>query len=270
MPDFEMILEEYRSLRESGVDPKTALRRLGNHIKPLEQYQKEELAAIIRQYEGGDPSATTPKRTQEMQQQLGAIKPLKPQQNQSPPPSQPQSKSGGVRSLADSTKALEREYCWKCGKPNRKGEVICVHCGAIQKQSTGSTKKLNNAVDHNPEYFGRTSRVILRVRKADHEITLRPQDSEHEMIIGRRDAAGVVVPDVDLTDYEAEDLGVSRMHMSVQYNSDQEVLLVTDLGSANGLYVNGQRMVTKEQRVLRDGDQLRLGELVINVFYDHG
>jgi pSer/pThr/pTyr-binding forkhead associated (FHA) protein len=42
-----------------------------------------------------------------------------------------------------------------------------------------------------------------------------------------------------------------------------------DMGSANGVYVNGQKLVAKEERVLRDGDQLRLGQLVLDAAYRH-
>jgi predicted component of type VI protein secretion system len=40
---------------------------------------------------------------------------------------------------------------------------------------------------------------------------------------------------------------------------------VTDLGSANSTFLNGQRLMPHEPRVLRDNDEVRLGRLVFRV-----
>ena len=49
----------------------------------------------------------------------------------------------------------------------------------------------------------------------------------------------------------------------------RSAVLVADLGSANGSYINGQRMMPKEVRVLRHGDELRLGKLVLLASFRH-
>jgi pSer/pThr/pTyr-binding forkhead associated (FHA) protein len=38
-----------------------------------------------------------------------------------------------------------------------------------------------------------------------------------------------------------------------------------DLGSTNGSFINDQRLVAHQPRILRDGDILRLGSLVVQV-----
>jgi len=38
-----------------------------------------------------------------------------------------------------------------------------------------------------------------------------------------------------------------------------------DLGSANGSFLNGQRLYPNEKRIVRDSDELRLGRLVMRV-----
>ena len=38
-------------------------------------------------------------------------------------------------------------------------------------------------------------------------------------------------------------------------------------GSANSTYLNGQRLLPSEPRILRDNDELRLGRLVIRVTF---
>lgn len=56
------------------------------------------------------------------------------------------------------------------------------------------------------------------------------------------------------------DSAISRRHAGVELKDDQYV--VKDLGSLNGLLVNGQ-LVSENGRVLRDGDQIELGRTKI-------
>ncbi|MCA9069590.1 MAG: FHA domain-containing protein [Planctomycetaceae bacterium] len=65
----------------------------------------------------------------------------------------------------------------------------------------------------------------------------------------------------------SRDPAVSRRHCEVRVQGSDLVLY--DLGSSNGTYVNGQRLHPREIRILRNGDQLRLGKLVILVSYHH-
>jgi pSer/pThr/pTyr-binding forkhead associated (FHA) protein len=53
---------------------------------------------------------------------------------------------------------------------------------------------------------------------------------------------------------------VSRLHCRV--DAADEVLLVTDLASTNGTFVNGERIGERE---LRDGDRLRIGRVDFTV-----
>ena len=89
------------------------------------------------------------------------------------------------------------------------------------------------------------------------------------MIVGRSTKGSVLAPDIDLTNKQASDLGVSRLHLSIGFDAEHESILIADLGSANGSYINGQRMMPKEVRVLRHGDELRLGKLVLLASFRH-
>ena len=54
---------------------------------------------------------------------------------------------------------------------------------------------------------------------------------------------------------------VSRVHCRLTLSADGN-LTVEDLGSTNGTLVNGERA---ERRVLEDGDELRMGRLVLRM-----
>ena len=50
---------------------------------------------------------------------------------------------------------------------------------------------------------------------------------------------------------------VSRRHFQVRFDTD--VFYLSDLGSTNGTYLNGVKLVPNEEHVLRDGDRVGLG-----------
>ncbi len=85
--------------------------------------------------------------------------------------------------------------------------------------------------------------------------TITPEEFElikPEMVIGRDD-------DVDLT---IPSQAVSRRHARLL--REAEGYVVEDLGSSNGTYVNGQKL--SGRRVLKTGDQIRLGRAVTLVY----
>jgi pSer/pThr/pTyr-binding forkhead associated (FHA) protein len=53
------------------------------------------------------------------------------------------------------------------------------------------------------------------------------------------------------------------LHLHVSYDARSHTICISDLGSANGTYINGQRLHPHEVRVLRDHDEMRLGKLVM-------
>lgn len=90
--------------------------------------------------------------------------------------------------------------------------------------------------------------------------TIRVQLSE-PVVLGRRDDEYQV--DIDLTPYEAEVEGVSRRHM--QIHTDGSNLLVTDLNSGNGTFLNNNRLEAEKSHPVKHGDHLRLGRMAIEI-----
>lgn len=64
-------------------------------------------------------------------------------------------------------------------------------------------------------------------------------------------------------DFIVDDSLASRMHCRLTATDDG--LLIADLGSTNGTFVNGSR---QERATLDDGDRLRLGRVEIDVRRD--
>jgi len=72
-------------------------------------------------------------------------------------------------------------------------------------------------------------------------------------------------PDIDLTPFGALEKGVSRRHAIIEPSED--TLMIMDIGSSNGTFLNGQRLMPNQPRVLRDGDEVRLGRLVAHIYF---
>jgi pSer/pThr/pTyr-binding forkhead associated (FHA) protein len=99
----------------------------------------------------------------------------------------------------------------------------------------------------------------------DSEVLL-PIHVIDRVIIGRPDVESGEKVDVDLTPYGGRERGISRRH-AVLYRTSYTVSLV-DLNSSNGTYLNGVRLVPHQPRLLREGDEVRLGNMRFHTYFD--
>jgi hypothetical protein len=262
------IYTEYSRMRDNGMDAKSVLNVLRQHIEALSKSEREELAGQLRAWEARSATAPTSApatpRPGTIAKVSSSIKPLQPI-------------SAAPQAAVKTPDTAENEVVWvacaTCGKSNQKHEVFCYSCGQILGGGKGiSDTRHFNTPDSSPldsEYYGPDSVLALRIRGSTDPYEIRPQKVDHEMIIGRSTAGNAMAPDIDLDKKQGADLGVSRLHLSVRYDQEHQAVLVSDLGSANGTFLNGQRLLAKEIRVLRHGDELRLGKLVMVVSFRH-
>jgi hypothetical protein len=87
----------------------------------------------------------------------------------------------------------------------------------------------------------------------------------HELALGRRDPSTGNMPEIDLTAFAAYRLGVSRRHAILK--ADGEKLEVYDLGSSNGTAINGNKLAPHQPHILRDGDMIVLGKMVMRAIF---
>ena len=100
----------------------------------------------------------------------------------------------------------------------------------------------------------------------DTEVTL-PIHVADRVVIGRLDHEGIEKIDIDLMPYGARERGVSRQHAAL-YRTRHTVSLV-DLKSSNGTYLNGVKLVPLQPRLLREDDEVRLGNMRFRIYFDH-
>jgi FHA domain len=159
-----------------------------------------------------------------------------------------------------------RAQCPNCLAYSMPGELVCARCG-ILFSIEGKTKKIDDTGNApisrlspvGEAFVGDRKPIIFEVDSIP--VTLPPRDT---IVVGRvNDAPGDRCPDVDLNAFQAGERGVSRLHLKI--TRVQELIYVMDLDSTNGTYLNGRRLVHRCPRILRNGDELRLGHLTIRV-----
>jgi hypothetical protein len=109
-----------------------------------------------------------------------------------------------------------------------------------------------------------TEEMVLRI-EIDGGTTPMLVYPKQEIIMGRRDPTTGGMPDVDLTAYAGYRMGVSRRHAAIRLQDRQ--LHLSDLGSSNGTFINGTRLTAHRPYQLRDGDEIRLGQMILRVFF---
>jgi len=136
-----------------------------------------------------------------------------------------------------------------------------------------ATRALTNADDEDTVPRWGTARLtgkmslVLRVRGNDKKRFVFDHSEITELALGRKNPDTGEVPEIDLEESGAVEQGVSRRHAHI-FRKETASLYVEDLGSPNGTYLNGQKLIANQPRILRDGDELRLGRLVLLVFFE--
>jgi CheY-like chemotaxis protein len=82
---------------------------------------------------------------------------------------------------------------------------------------------------------------------------------------GRGDANQNIQPEIDLGPYDGQRKGVSRKHARLIMRDNR--LVIEDLGSSNGTYVNGQHIGVLSPLRVRDGDHIKLGSLSLQLHF---
>ena len=127
--------------------------------------------------------------------------------------------------------------CPACGTDNAIDVGLCGVCGAPVMAATAATRRRRPA-----EVGAAPPLVVMGGTEIELAVGTR-------LVLGR-DEPGVV--GAALTPFD----NLSRMHAQLENSAGD--LTVTDLGSTNGTFVNGERVTPGQRHPLAPGDELRL------------
>ena len=162
--------------------------------------------------------------------------------------------------------------CKQCSYQNREGVIYCDNCGMPLKESIQErnyTRKLErgNGVLSAKATWG-TARLTAQTEILLHVVDENksvPLVIDTQSVVGREDRSSENYPDINLMPYGGIEKGVSRRHATIERSED--TLTLMDIGSSNGTFLNGQRLVSHQPRVIRDGDEIRFGKLVTRIYF---
>ncbi len=165
----------------------------------------------------------------------------------------------------------KKNICANCGAENPPGVMICRSCGQLVTGApVGTTYRLEESeileyaseqlknvnLNDRKLHFPEDATFAIQIREVDAPMVYSP---EKTLLVGRRNKDHDFVPDIDLYPYAGFLLGVSRRHAMIYRKDDR--LVIEDLGSSNGTFVNGSRIEPKEPYPLYDGVEVSLGKL---------
>ena len=164
------------------------------------------------------------------------------------------------------TTGTDELICYNCGRPYRPGELVCARCNArfakgvdtrqidLKDAPTAPVQPRGDAFVTSPKP------IVLHIEGQRLSLPANFED----IIVGRSSAVPEdPQPDIDLNPFSAEEMGVSRRH--IRLTRKNYLTYIVDLGSSNGTWLNGKRLSGPAERLLRNGDELRLGKLKISV-----
>jgi len=160
--------------------------------------------------------------------------------------------------------------CSNCQHKNVTGAMFCAECGAqLDGVETLITQAITDEQIEN-ELKKKAPRPDAAI-PANSWLSLHLMDSgkivplasRSEFTLGRLSEGQPIMPDIDLTPYQAYASGVSRLHAVVKRDANR--VLVMDLGSSNGTYLNGRRLNPHTEEPLNHGDIVALGKLKIQI-----
>jgi len=162
-------------------------------------------------------------------------------------------------------------FCPSCHFKNEANSEVCVYCGApldpvkLGRLTTEQIPSMDTrALETPPELAEIQSKLpsgtlALFLQNKNEPIIFR---NIRELTLGR-------IPEdetetfLDLTQYSAYQLGVSRQHARITHVGQKYIL--EDLGSTNGTWVNNHRLAPGETCILSLNDVIDLGHFRITI-----
>ena len=154
--------------------------------------------------------------------------------------------------------------CPFCNSVYPENTLFCEECGSYLAPGDGQatdplTAPIGDGAEKKQKPRGPLKTLVLSIEDGGRiELPF-----SKEVIIGRLDAGRAIFPDVDLSNEQGMEKGVSRRHARLSLREDQ--VFIEDLNSLNGTFLNSTRLVPELPYPVEDGAQLQLGKLLLTI-----
>jgi len=166
--------------------------------------------------------------------------------------------------------------CSNCKHGNMTGALFCAECGSqLVGRDTLITQVINTdsfkpaakrAGDDSFQPFdGNDAWGSLHILDTGQVL---PLSVRSEFTLGRVSDGQPIMPDIDLSPFQAYGAGVSRLHAVIK--KDSQGIVFMDLGSANGSYLNGKRLTPNVEQSVKHGDIVALGKMKLQILVKKG
>lgn len=164
--------------------------------------------------------------------------------------------------------------CIECGSDQYVGALFCNECGAslLEQQRRGQTNVLpfSQFIASAPppplseEELHFAADPIMITVVIPHSRRRLQVKLVNEVRVGRADPH--FQPELDLTEDDGAEKGVSRLHAAIR--SVRKGIVLIDLDSTNGTMLNTFRLPPERPYPLKNGDEIKFGECLIHIFFD--
>ena len=165
--------------------------------------------------------------------------------------------------------------CPNCLHKEMGGAIFCNECGSQLVFNAGvPTSNIDTTAAPGSPFDpqANTETQIFIASYLNTQLSLNLIDSgevlnlgeRSDITLGRMSEGQPIIPDIDLSPYKAYEAGISRMHAAIKI---REQVTITDLGSANGTRVNGQKIPAHTPFPIRHGDTIVLGKFKIQILF---
>ncbi len=164
--------------------------------------------------------------------------------------------------------------CRDCGAAQPEGTLFCNECGRyLLETAVKSTVILpfSDLAHHiapppvaefKPEPLTESIPITFIIPSSRRRVDIKMVD---QIRIGRTDSHSGILPELNLINDRGAEMGVSRTHATIQ--ASPQGLVIIDLGSTNGTFLNNSPLTPESPYPLKNGDEIRLGELLIHVLF---
>lgn len=155
-------------------------------------------------------------------------------------------------------------FCPNCQAAIRAGDIYCDNCGHLLRSETDMptpppVEPL--APTSGPVEGAPAERPAPRLIIQPDGIMMTLAPGRDIYVIGREDPSSGSYPDVDLVPFGGEEGGVSRQHAQITRRG--EAYFIEDLNSVNYTFVNKKKIAVGIDHPLQDGDEIRLGRVLM-------